>query len=155
MTQTVVATAASEPLRFKLEPLPYALIVRSTPPGADVSVGQRSASAPAPLDLGHLDGGVQVSIAKDGYQRMTRLVRLDEFTEQGGVMRAVIEATLSPLPGGPPPSQRPHASARPSRPRGAEGAPPAPAEEPAPSAAPEAAPEAAPKPAAEAAPPAP
>jgi hypothetical protein len=158
MTQTIVPTAGSEPLRFKLEPLPYALVVRSTPLAAEITVGQRTALAPAPLELGHLDGGVQVSIAKDGFQRMTRLVRLDEFGEQNGVMRAEIEVTLSPLPGGAaPPVQR----ARPPRPRARE-APPAPSGEaepseaaPAPAAPAAPAQEAAPKPAAEAVPPAP
>jgi hypothetical protein len=150
-TQTFVPTAGNEPLRFKLEPLPYALVVRSTPVAAEVSVGQRTALAPAPLELGHLDGGVQVSIAKDGYQRMTRLVRLDEFSEQNGVMRAEIEVTLSALPGGPPPAQRPHGPSRP-RARGASDTPPAPSADSEPSEAPAPAPEAAPKPAAEAAP---
>jgi hypothetical protein len=50
--------------------------------------------------LGHLDGSVQVSVGKAGYQRMTRPVRLDEFREENGVMRAEIEVRLSPLPGG-------------------------------------------------------
>jgi hypothetical protein len=138
-TKTFVPTADNEPLRFKLEPLPYALVVRSTPLAAEVSVGQRTALAPAPLDLGHLDGGVQVSIAKDGFQRMTRLVRLDEFSEQNGVMRAEIEVTLSPLPGSAAPSQRPHAPSR-SRARGPGDAPPAPSADPEPSEAPAEAP---------------
>jgi len=99
VSKKVVASASTEPLRFKLEPLPFSLVVQTTPPEANVSVGRATATAPAPLDLGHLDGGVQVSIAKDGFQRMTRLVRLDEFAEKDGVMRAEIEVTLSPLPG--------------------------------------------------------
>jgi hypothetical protein len=140
--------------------LPYALVVRSTPPGAEVTVGQRTALTPAPLDLGHLDGGVQVSVSKDGYQRMTRLVRLDEFNEQSGVMRAEIEVTLSALPGAPPAAQRAHVSR--SHARGPADAPPVPsAEAAAPSEAAPAAPSApaAPaepvKPAADNAPPAP
>jgi hypothetical protein len=148
-TKTFVPVAGNEPLRFKLEPLPYALVVRSTPVAAEVTVGQRTALAPAPLDLGHLDGGVQVSIAKDGYQRMTRLVRLDEFSEQNGVMRAEIQVTLNALPGGPPPAQRQHGQSRP-RARGGSDAPPAPSADSEPSEAP--APEAPAKPAAEAAP---
>ncbi len=99
MTKTVVAGADTQPLRFRLEALPYSLLVRTDPPSAALTVGDTHALSPAPLELGHLDGSVQVSIAKDGFQRMTRQVRLDEFTEKDGVMRAEIEVTLSPLPG--------------------------------------------------------
>jgi hypothetical protein len=140
MSKRVVAGASTEPLRFKLEPLPFSLVVQTTPPEANVSVGRATATAPAPLDLGHLDGGVQVSIAKDGFQRMTRLVRLDEFAEKDGVMRAEIEVTLSPLPGfqGVPtkavPKKHPHAGSpreAPPAPGEAEAAPEAPSEAPA------------------------
>jgi hypothetical protein len=131
MTKTVVATKGMEPLRFKLEPLPYTLVVRTTPEAAAVSVGQRSAVSPAPLELGHLEGGVQVGIAKEGYQRMTRLVRIDEFVEQGGVMKADVEVALSPLPAAAAPRvrakrARPKAEADTAGDESPHGAPPAP-----------------------------
>jgi hypothetical protein len=116
MTKNVVASASTEPLRFKLEPLPFTLVVRTTPPEASLSVGRITATSPAPLELGHVDGGVQVSIGKDGFQRMTRLVRFDEFAEKDGVMHAEIEVTLNPLPGVPggapakAHAKRPHAA---------------------------------------------
>jgi uncharacterized protein (TIGR02266 family) len=143
MTKAVVASPSTEPLRFKLEPLPYSLIVRSVPPEADLAVGQVTAIAPAPLALGHLEGGVQVSISKDGYQRMTRLVRIDEFAEKDGVMRAEVDVTLSPLPGGAGAAARARAK-RPHAAQSSEGSgppapslpPPAPPDSPAPSEAP-------------------
>src|SRR5438034_10960373 len=105
MTKTVVASKSAEPLRFKLEPLPYVVVVRTAPEGGVVSSGSHTAVSPAPLELGHLDGGVQVSVAKDGYQRVTRLVRLDEFTERNAMMKAELDVALSPLP---PSSSHPH-----------------------------------------------
>ena len=152
MTRSLVPSADNEPLRFTLEPLPYALVVLTTPPQAQLSAGEHVSISPAPLELGHLDGGLQVSISKDGYQRMTRLVRLDEFTDRSGVMRAEIEVTLSPLPGSAaPPAQR--GRSRNSRQR---EAPPAPSlsepEPPAAEPAPKPVAEIEPKPAAEAAP---
>jgi uncharacterized protein (TIGR02266 family) len=136
MTKTVVADANTEPLRFRLEPLPYALVVRTNPSQAELSVGQRTATSPEPLELGHLDGGVQVSVAKEGYQRMTRLVRIDEFSEKDGVMRAEVEVTLNPLPGAAAAASRtkrvrvkPEAPPAATAP-GARAAPPAPPEPP-------------------------
>jgi hypothetical protein len=97
--QTITAIKNPEPVRFNLAPLPYAITVRSVPPDAALDVGTRTAVAPGPLELGHLDGVIQVGVSKAGFQRMSRLVRLDEFTEMDGVMRAEIEVSLSPLPG--------------------------------------------------------
>jgi hypothetical protein len=72
-----------------------------------------------------------VSVGKVGYQRMTRPVRIEEFREENGVMRAEIEVRLSPLPGGaveqPP---QPPARQRLLRRRPAAPAPPAPPEPP-------------------------
>jgi hypothetical protein len=131
MTKQIVPGAENEPLRFKLEPLPYELSVRTDPPDAELSVGAVTAIAPGPLALGHLDGSVQVSVGKVGYQRMTRPVRIEEFREENGVMRAEIEVRLSPLPGGaveqPP---QPPARQRLLRRRPAAPAPPAPPEPP-------------------------
>jgi hypothetical protein len=118
----VSASATPERLHFKLEPLPYAVTVRTDPAGAEISVNGRTAIAPGPLELGHLDGTAMMSVAKSGYQRVTRPLRLEEFIEQDGQMRAVVEVRLSPLP-----SER---SRR--RDRDAPPAPAAPSEAPAP-----------------------
>jgi hypothetical protein len=135
LEKQVTASREEPPVRFKLEPLPYELLVRTTPPNAEVNVGNVTAVAPAPLSLGHVMGDVSVSIGKTGYMRMTRPVRLDEFKEQDGVMRAQIEVALSPMPGGV--SGQENAAPVPNSPR-------APARKPArrhtPSAAPEATP---------------
>lgn len=100
MTQSVTVSSASDAQRFKLEPLPYAVIVTTDPPGAELSFEGHSATAPGPLELGHLDGSASISVAKSGYQRIARPLRLEEFFEQDGVMRAQVEVRLSPLPGG-------------------------------------------------------
>jgi uncharacterized protein (TIGR02266 family) len=132
MTKQIVPAAENDPLRFKLEPLPYELSVRTDPPDAELSVGAVTAIAPGPLALGHLDGSVQVSVGKVGYQRMTRPVRIEEFREESGVMRAEIEVRLSPLPGGAiEQALQPPARQRLLRRRPAAPAPPAPPEPPA------------------------
>lgn len=146
MTRAVTPAADNEPLRFKLEPLPFELVVRTDPPGAELSYGDRTAIAPGPLALGHVDGAVNVSISKEGYRRMTRPLRLDEFREDDGVMRAKIDVRLSPLPGV---SGAPGAAVQTPRPRGrrsraapqpAPEAPPEPSAQPAAPAQPSAAP---------------
>jgi hypothetical protein len=98
ITRSVVPVAHMDPVRFKLEPLLYVLVVNTTPPGATIMLGTKSVVAPAPLDLGHLEGMVTVSIEKDGFQRTSRVVRLDEFQDKSGVMRADVVLNLSPLP---------------------------------------------------------
>ena len=137
-SKAVATVRGMEPLRFKLEPLPYVLVVVTTPAQAELSVGSTTSISPAPLALGHITGGVDVTISKNGYRRMTRQVRLDEFAERDGVLRAEIEVSLSPMPGTvvPPPAAAPQAaspapeprrSSRRSR-RGAPEAAPAPPE---------------------------
>jgi uncharacterized protein (TIGR02266 family) len=98
-TRVITAVAGQEPLRFKLEPLDYLLFVRTEPPEAELEIGTKTIIAPGPLELGHLDGGVLVTVSKPGHQRMTRPVRLEEFAEREGKMRAEIDVRLSPLPG--------------------------------------------------------
>jgi uncharacterized protein (TIGR02266 family) len=144
-TRTVIATPNQEPLRFKLEPLAYVLFVRTEPAEAELELGAQKVIAPGPLELGHLDGGIVVSISKPGHQRMTRPVRLEEFTERDGKMRGEIDVRLSPLPGfkGPVVAPKPPAPKPRSRPSGrkpAASAAPAPAAEGEPAAAAPAAP---------------
>jgi uncharacterized protein (TIGR02266 family) len=83
---------------FALTPLPYELVMTTNPAGATIRTKDVSAVSPAPLVLGHLDGLITVSIEKDGYQRMSRPVRLEEFHEQNGTMRAEVSLSLSALP---------------------------------------------------------
>jgi hypothetical protein len=123
MTQSVTASSSNDAQRFKLEPLPYTVIVTTDPPGAELSFEGHTATAPGPLELGHLDGSASISVAKSGYQRIARPLRLEEFFEQDGVMRAQVEVRLSPLPGSASSTHR-------SRSRG--DAPPAPEPAPAP-----------------------
>ncbi len=122
LAKSIVPVAHMDPVRFKLEPLPYVLVVNTTPPGATITLGSKSVVAPAPLELGHLDGMVSVSVELDGYQRMSRVVRLDEFSEHDNVMRAEVALSLSQLPqekvvsGRARPKPQPKAAAAPSAP---------------------------------------
>ena len=86
------------PVRFRLEPLPFVLTVETTPSGAEVQVGDRTATSPATLELGHLQGDIRVSVGKKGYRRTSRPVRLDEFAEWDDAMRATVTVNLSELP---------------------------------------------------------
>jgi uncharacterized protein (TIGR02266 family) len=160
-TQRVTPQKGMTPQNFVLAPLPYELMVTTEPAGANVHVKELSAISPAPLALGHLDGLVTATIDKDGYQRMSKTVRLEEFHEQGGTMRAEMSVTLSALPGGarrrPPAARAP--AAPPPEPTSADAPPPViqlkPAEPVADQPAAEKAPAPAPAPVAEAAAPAP
>jgi uncharacterized protein (TIGR02266 family) len=125
-TQRVTPQKGTAPQSFVLAPLPYELLVTTEPAGANVHVKELSAVSPAPLTLGHLDGMVTATIDKDGYQRMSKTVRLEEFHEQGGTMRAEMSVTLSALPGGarrrPPAARAP--AAPPPEPTAADAPPP-------------------------------
>lgn len=159
--QRVTPQKGMAPQSFVLAPLPYELVVKTEPAGANVHVKDLSAVSPAPLTLGHLDGMVTATIDKDGYQRMSKTVRLEEFHEQGGTMHADMSVTLSALPGGarrrPPAARAP--AAPPPEPTSADAPPPViqlkPAEPAADAPAAEKAPAPAPAPVAEAAAPAP
>jgi hypothetical protein len=159
-TQRVTPQAGMPPQSFVLTPLPYELVITTDPSGGKVRVKELSALSPAPLALGHLDGMVTALVEKDGYQRMSRIVRLEEFHEQGGTMRAEVAVSLSPLPGAARHRPPAHVPTAPPEPPGSAANPPPPpvvqlkpepgADEPAadkkPSPAPEPAVEAAPPP---------
>jgi hypothetical protein len=100
-TEHVTPQAGMAPRHFALEPLPFELAITTAPAGATVRVKNASAVSPAPLALGHIDGMVNATIEKDGYQRMSRNVRLDEFHEQDGTMRADVSVSLTPMPNAP------------------------------------------------------
>jgi hypothetical protein len=74
------------------------LVIKTTPPGATVHAKDLSAVSPAPLVLGHLDGMITATVEKEGHQRTSRTVRLEEFHEHDGTMRAEVTLSLSPLP---------------------------------------------------------
>jgi uncharacterized protein (TIGR02266 family) len=95
----VTARPGMDPLRYKLDPLPYVLVVKTSPREAQLEVGSVTSIAPAPLALGHVSSAIDLTVKKDGYRRMTRSVRLEEFVERDGVLRAEIEVSLSPMPG--------------------------------------------------------
>jgi uncharacterized protein (TIGR02266 family) len=97
-SQRVTPEVGMAPQHVELAPLPYELVINTTPPGATVRAKDVSAVSPAPLVLGHLDGMISVTVEKDGHQRTSRTVRLEEFHEQNGTMRAVVTLSLSPLP---------------------------------------------------------
>jgi uncharacterized protein (TIGR02266 family) len=92
------AKEGAAPEVFELAPLPYQLVILSEPAGATITSGGKSVVSPAPLELGHLETMVNVTVEKEGFQRSTRSVRLDEFHEQDGVMHADLTLTLTPLP---------------------------------------------------------
>jgi hypothetical protein len=121
-TERVTPATGMAPLQIALTPLPYLLTITTEPSGATVRVGENKVIAPAPLELGHIDAPVSASIEKDGYQRMSRSVRLDEFHEQDGSLRAELSVSLSALPG----ARRRAAAAAPSRASAAPEAPPEP-----------------------------
>jgi uncharacterized protein (TIGR02266 family) len=83
---------------LKLEPLAYELTIVSEPKGARVSAGSVSGEAGKPLALGHLEGPVEVTLEKPGFQKATRTVQLAEFKEDGASMRAELTQNLSPVP---------------------------------------------------------
>ena len=169
-TEKVTPSTGMRPLHVALAPLTYELTIVSEPKGALVKAGEASAESPNPLVLGHVTGRgpIEVMVEKDGFQRMSRSVRLDEFEERDGKMRA--ELTLSLMPS--PPARRRAAAPPPpaaARTKAPTEAPPAPSanDVPEPSEAPpvmqvkpaeqaaEAAPKLAPAPEANAAPPPP
>jgi hypothetical protein len=111
---------------FELGPLPYELVVTTEPAGATIASAGKSAVSPAPLELGHVEAAVSISVDKEGFQRSTRSLKLDEFHEEGGVMRAQITLSLAPTPA---PRRRAPArapAASPTSPTSATDAPPAP-----------------------------
>jgi hypothetical protein len=99
-TEKVTPSAGMQPLHVALAPLTYELTIVSEPKGALVKAGEASAESPSPLVLGHVTGTgpVEVTVEKEGFQRMSRSVRLDEFEERDGKMRAELSLSLMPLP---------------------------------------------------------
>ncbi|HKP61317.1 MAG TPA: PilZ domain-containing protein, partial [Polyangiales bacterium] len=128
-TRSITPKEGMPPEQFELAPLAYELTVQTDPPGATVTASGKSAVSPAPLEVGHLESALNISVDKEGFQRAARSIRLDEFKERDGVMRGEISLKLTALPA----ARRhaaPRAAAAPS------GEPPAPGEAPAPADAP-------------------
>lgn len=98
VTRAITPREGAAPESFELAPLPYQLVVTSDPPEATITADGKTAVAPAPLEVGHLSGPIAITIDKEGFQRIARSVKLDEFHEKDGVMRAEFAQTLTPLP---------------------------------------------------------
>lgn len=127
--RSVTPMAGMAPEAFELRALRYELTVETNPPGATVNTNKQTAVSPTPIDLGTPRASVAISVQLEGHQSTSRVVRLAEFQERNGMMRARVAVTLTPLP----PWRRPAESEGEEEPE-APAAPPA-------SAAPEAPPQ--------------
>lgn len=94
LTRTITPKEGAAPESFELTPLPYEVVITTEPAGGTIAFAGKSAVSPAPLELGHLDTTVSVTADKEGFLRATRALKLDEFHEQNGVMRAEITLPL-------------------------------------------------------------
>jgi outer membrane biosynthesis protein TonB len=106
LQRSVTPRAGLPPEAFELQPLVYELVVETEPPGAVVSANRRSAVAPAPVELGHLEGPINVTIDKPGFQRIARVLKLDDFALEDGRMRMKLTLPLVAL-GAPAARRRP------------------------------------------------
>jgi hypothetical protein len=97
-TERITVAAGLAPRDISLQPMPYVLAVTTEPAGATVTVGSQSAEAPAPLELEHVEGAVQVNIQMQGYAPVTRSLRGEDFHEHEGVLRAEFTLKLTPQP---------------------------------------------------------
>ncbi|UJR84730.1 TIGR02266 family protein [Sandaracinus amylolyticus] len=166
-TQQVTPSASQRPVRITLAAMPYVIEVTTTPPGARVRAGARTATtgagAPSRMTVGRATAPIAVSATRSGYEDASTTVAPGAFTERDGEMVATVSLTLTERPEAPPPTTTPRTPRAPREPAatGGEGgdeaaagggessgggAAPEPAPEPAPS-RPEPAPE--PPPAAE------
>jgi hypothetical protein len=97
MTQAYTVAQKNDPLRFKLEPMQFLLTVRTTPEDAHVTARGKSGDHAQPIDLGFVDGAVNVVVSKSGFEKKQRTIGLDAFTERDGVMVAEIDVGLRRL----------------------------------------------------------
>ncbi|MDW8362812.1 MAG: TIGR02266 family protein [Myxococcales bacterium] len=95
VSRTVTPGRDSGPVRVRLESLPYVLSVSTTPPGARVVVGGRSAVAPADITLGgRPSGDVSVVASLRGHEDAQERVPLASFVERDGAFRATLSLVL-------------------------------------------------------------
>ncbi|MBN1655536.1 MAG: TIGR02266 family protein [Deltaproteobacteria bacterium] len=97
-TRVVTAQKREPPIRFKLAPKEYILSVKTFPPGAKVTVRGQSVISPEPLNLGHINGMISVTLTKEGHRPVVLPVRLDQFEEVDNVMSKQLLVKLNPLP---------------------------------------------------------
>ncbi len=97
-TREVTAQKREPPIRFKLVPQDYVLLVRTIPPGAKVTVRRQSVISPTPLNLGHINGMISVTLSKEGHRPVVLPVRIDQFEEVDNVMKKQLTVKLTPLP---------------------------------------------------------
>ncbi len=139
-TQEVTPREPTRPIRMQLAPLPYAVEVTTTPPGARVRVAGRTATATSAggrITIPRPSGPVPVLASLAGHLDASQNVSVDSFVERNGEMVASIALTLRerPAPVRPPPviatPRRPEASEATPAPSAAEPEVERPREEPA------------------------
>jgi hypothetical protein len=97
-TEQIAVAEGLTPRDIALQPIPYVLAVTTDPPGATVTVGSQTAETPLPLELEHVEGALAVNVQLQGYAPVTRSVRVEDFHEHEGVLRAEFTLKLTPLP---------------------------------------------------------
>lgn len=112
--QLVPAATGQKPVRFQLVKLSYVLVVKTDPPGANVTVGNKTAVSPEPLDLGQLVAPVTATLSKTGFQRVAIPVRRGQFEETDDAFLYATDMKLTPLPDAVAP-KRPPKKRRPVR----------------------------------------
>jgi uncharacterized protein (TIGR02266 family) len=93
-TDSVTVVQGMPARDYVLLPIAHELTITTAPPGALVTVADMSARSPKPLTLGSLAGPITATIELQGFKRVERKIKLDEFHEQEGVLRAQLTETL-------------------------------------------------------------
>ncbi len=109
VTRELVPTPERAPVRFEMVKLSYVLVVKTDPPGAKVTVENRSVISPEPMDLGQLVKPVTMNLSKPGYQMLAVPVRRGQFVQTDDAFLYETKMKLTPLPGAtvePEPKQR-------------------------------------------------
>ncbi|MDB4971816.1 MAG: TolA protein [Myxococcaceae bacterium] len=84
-------------LALQLQPFPYVVRVESTPPGAEVTIGAHKGATPVELTLDPPPTGqLAVNAKLEGYEGAKTRLKLDQFVETDGAMRAQLSLTLQP-----------------------------------------------------------
>ena len=114
-TRRLVPETGQAPVQFEMEKLSYVLVVKTDPPGAKVTVENRSVTSPQPIDLGQLGRTVTVTLSKPGHRMIAIPVRRGQFEETEDAYFYETEMKLTPLPGVKPKSRKPPAVRSPRR----------------------------------------
>ncbi|AKF02871.1 TIGR02266 family protein [Sandaracinus amylolyticus] len=112
-TQQVTPTASQRPVRLTLAAMPYVIEVTTTPPGARVRAGARTATtgggAPSRMTVGRATAPIAVTASRSGYEDATTTIAPTAFAERDGEMVATVSLTLTERPQAatPPPTATP------------------------------------------------